>query len=57
MGKAVCKVGATAAARKYSAKLKTNINESTMRGIKRAYIEERQHKDDDEPVTTLPSKK
>jgi len=31
--KNACKMGPTAAAQKYSAKLSTKINESTMRGI------------------------
>jgi len=57
MGKDACKMGPTAAAWKYSAKLSTKINESTMRGIKRAYLEARGRQDDDEPVTTLPPKK
>ena len=44
MGKAAFDLGATAASRKYSAKLGTSINESTMRGLKRAYVLERQSK-------------
>jgi len=38
MVKAACKMGPTAAAWKYSAKLTTRINKSTMCGIKRTYL-------------------
>ena len=44
MGKATAEIGAIAAARKFSAKLGTRINESTMRGLKTAYELERQLK-------------
>ena len=43
-----CKMGPTAAARKYFVKLSTNINESTMRGIKRAYLEAQGQQDDNQ---------
>jgi len=57
MGKDAYKMWPTAAARKYSARLTTKINESTMCGIKRAYLEARGQQDNNEPVTTLPPKK
>ena len=61
MGKATAEIGATAAARKFSAKLGTSINESTMRGLKKAYELERQLKrrreEDELSVTRLPPKK
>ena len=41
-----------AAAWKYSAKLTTKINESTMHGRKRAYLEARGRKDDSDNLTT-----
>ena len=44
MDKAILQFGAIAAARKYLVKLGTTINESTMRGLKQAYVLERQRK-------------
>ena len=61
MGKMTCQIGPTEAARKFSAKLGTPVNESTMRGLKKAYTAERQQKrrreEDDLTVTTLLLKK
>jgi len=54
MGKAACKMEPTSVAWKYSAELTTKINESTMHGIKRAYLKARGQK---MTVTTLPPKK
>ena len=44
MGKATCDFGPTEAARKFSVKLGVKINESTMRGIKNDYVDERNRK-------------
>ena len=38
MDKATLELGATAASRKYSAKLGTSVNKSTMRGLKKVYV-------------------
>ena len=61
MGKMTCQIGPTETASKFSAKLGTPINESTMRGMKKAYTDERQKKrrreDDDLTVTTFLLKK
>ena len=59
MGKATLQFGATAVARKYSVKLGT-VNESTMRGLKQAYVLEGQRKrrrEDLMTVMSLPHKK
>ena len=55
IGKAILQFGAIAAARKYLAKLGTTINESTMRGLKQAYVLERQRKRSTEDLTTVMS--
>ena len=61
MGEAALKFGATAASRRYSAKLGTSISESTMRGLKKAYVLERNRKrrreENESPVTSLPPMK
>jgi len=61
MGKVTCDVGATEAARKFSAKLGVRLNESTMRGIKNAYVTEQNRKqkrgEDDLKITNLLVKK
>ena len=44
MGKLACSIGATAAAKSFSRKLGVKINESTVRGFKRAYLAERSAK-------------
>ena len=38
MDKATLELGATAASRKYSAKLGTSVNKSTMQGLKKVYV-------------------
>ena len=44
MGKLACTIGATAAAKGLSRKVEEKINESTVRGFKKAYIAERSAK-------------
>jgi len=61
MGKVTCDVGATEAARRFSAKLGVMLNESTMRSIKKDYVTEQNRKrkrgEDDLTITSLPVKK
>ena len=60
MSKATLQFGVTAVARKYSVKLGTTINESTMCGLKQAYVLERQrkrHREDLMTMMSLPHKK
>ena len=44
MGKLMCTIGAMAAAKSFSRKLGVTINESTVRGCKKAYIAKRSTK-------------
>lgn len=61
MGKLVCTIGATAAAKSFSKKLGVKLNESTLCGFKRAYIDERNVKrlreEEDLSVNELQPKK
>ena len=44
MGKLACTIGATAVAKRFSRKLGVKVNESTVRGFKKAYLAERSAK-------------
>ena len=61
IGKLACSIGATAAARQFLAKLGYTMNESTVRGLKQAYLTERHRKrpmeDEDLTVHELPIQK
>jgi len=61
MGKLTCRVGATEAAKRFTKKLEFRINESTMRSIKKDYLDKRHKKrlreKDDLTVSELPVKK
>ena len=60
IGRYACENGVANAARKYSRVLERSLNESTVRGIKRAYLAEltRKRKAEEEcVVTSLPTKK
>ena len=60
IGRYASKNGVATAARRFSRELKVTINESTVRGIKRAYLAELNRKgarEDDLSITVLPSKK
>ena len=60
IGKLACSIGATAAVRHFSKKLGYTMNESTVRGLKQAYLTERRRKrlmEDDLTVHELPMKK
>ena len=61
IGKLACSIGATAAARHFSKKFGYTMNESTVRGLKQAYLTERRRKrlmeDEDLTVHELPMKK
>ena len=61
IGKYSSENGVSAAARRFSAELGRDINPSTIRGFKRAYLQElnrkRRAEEDDLTVTSLPAKK
>ena len=60
IGKYACQHGAAAAARHFTRKLKKPVRESSVKSIKKGYIEElrkRQRTDDGEEVTAFPAKK
>jgi len=61
MGKLTCRVGATEAAKRFTKKLGFTINESTMRSIKKDYLDERYKKrlreEDDLTISAMPVKK
>ena len=60
IGKYACQHGAAAAARHFTRKFKKTVSESTVKSIKKGYIEEvlkRPREDDGEELTAFPAKK
>ena len=60
LGKLACQIGSTATASRFSSKLSITINESTVGGIKKAYVNERSGRardDENIVIEELPPKK